>query len=528
MPRSRLLKEYVAAVESGRIDAVEAERTLLDNFALVRYLDEQLPKHPKQLAFHKSPSKSRWLLAGNKSGKTTAACAEMAMCLLGIHPYREVRRPPVHAWILGVSGDELRETAWPMLISFIPESEIAKVYEREMVLKLNNGSVCYGKSADQKRERLQSANIDYLQEDEEVGHDIHIEASRGLISTNGETWGAMTPLKGLSWVYSYIFAPWRDKESQEHEVFTMSMDDNPVNTSESIEAYLSKIPNPAERKARRYGAFVPLAGRLFFDPDDIDAWRRNCYEPARGFLKGSPPEDWSFDPPENLEFIEAATGQLKVWEEPESGHQYLVEADVAEAIDGGDYSTAYVLNRTTGEYVANWWGHIPPEDFPRVLYHMGWWYNNAYIAVEANNHGYTVLSILQRIYSRLYQRISVQKARKKPENKLGWYTSSATRMNLLDTLYAGLKSGNLVTYDLDLITEMGTFILDEKGRPDTPHGCHDDRIFAAAIGAIVNEQWRAPIDERVEEKWAKMKPEQQRAWVRRHATDVHPILGSEW
>ena len=53
---------------------------------------------------------------------------------------------------------------------------------------------------------------------------------------------------------------------------------------------------------------------------------------------------------------------LIVWREPVPRHAYCVGVDTAEGLVHGDYSCAQVLDVRSGEQVAIWHGHIPPDD----------------------------------------------------------------------------------------------------------------------------------------------------------------------
>ena len=45
--------------------------------------------HLKQMEFHKSPKRNRWVFGGNRSGKTECGAVETVWLARGIHPYRQ-------------------------------------------------------------------------------------------------------------------------------------------------------------------------------------------------------------------------------------------------------------------------------------------------------------------------------------------------------------------------------------------------------------------------------------------------------
>lgn len=87
-----------------------------------------------------------------------------------------------------------------------------------------------------------------------------------VIDRQGDIWGTMTPLMGLTWVHDVIYL----NLPQDPEVWCQSMqwEDNPFLRGEEI-ARLVATMSPQEREARQYGRFAGLAGLVYnaFSPD---------------------------------------------------------------------------------------------------------------------------------------------------------------------------------------------------------------------------------------------------------------------
>ena len=66
--------------------------------------------HEKQLLFHKSKCRNRWVFGGNRSGKTECGAVETVWLARGIHPYRENKKDVV-GWVVSVSYEVQREVA---------------------------------------------------------------------------------------------------------------------------------------------------------------------------------------------------------------------------------------------------------------------------------------------------------------------------------------------------------------------------------------------------------------------------------
>ena len=180
------------------------------------------------------------------------------------------------------------------------------------------------------------------------------------------------------------------------------------------------------------------------------------------------------------QFVRAETGPFRVWGEPEADSMYVVGADGAEGLSYGDYSSAHVVCANTGEVVAHWHGHIEPDLFGALLAELGWWYNNALVAVENNNHGLTTLKSMQRYgYTNLYRHRRLAQIRNAPTDVLGWRTSSTSKPLMIDELSANLREGELIVTCEFTIGELRTFVRKQNGKMSgSPH---DDRVISLAI-----------------------------------------------
>ena len=83
-------------------------------------------------------------------------------------------------------------------------------------------------------------------------------------------------------------------------------------------------------------------------------------------------------------------GSLKIWIMPQTGEQYTIGCDVAEGLATGDYSVSIVLDSDLN-VCAKWRGHTDPDLFGKEIVKLANLYNEAYVAVENNNHGLTTL-----------------------------------------------------------------------------------------------------------------------------------------
>lgn len=182
-------------------------------------------------------------------------------------------------------------------------------------------------------------------------------------------------------------------------------------------------------------------------------------------------------------------GRLSVWREPEPGRECAIGADVAEGLAGGNYSAAVVLDRKTGEQVAELHGHWRPDVFARLLAGLSAWYNNPYLGVENNNHGATTLHVLKRelYYRRLYYH---KDPVTRGKSTLGWPTNSRTKPFMIDELAAAIAEGAIKIRSPFLIDECLSFVSKDGGRQEAEEGKFDDLVIACAIAWQVRKKNR--------------------------------------
>jgi len=173
-----------------------------------------------------------------------------------------------------------------------------------------------------------------------------------------------------------------------------------------------------------------------------------------------------------------------IYREPEEDGLYVCGGDVAEGIEGGDYSVAIIWNRKTGEEVAMWRGLIAPDRFGEILNKKGREYNNALMVVEINNHGLTTVTVLkQLIYPSMYFRqAKLETLGTTTSDRIGWKTTKVTRPLLIDDFIQMARDKEIVIHSKILLDEMSVFVYDDNGNMVPQSGFFDDTIFSAGIG----------------------------------------------
>lgn len=86
----------------------ERKRRFNEN-KLLRY-NKGKKVHKKQLEFHRCNKKNRWVLGGNRTGKTECGAAEAVWLARGNHPYRQ-NRENAEGWVVSLSTQVQRDVA---------------------------------------------------------------------------------------------------------------------------------------------------------------------------------------------------------------------------------------------------------------------------------------------------------------------------------------------------------------------------------------------------------------------------------
>ncbi|MBE5738276.1 MAG: hypothetical protein E7354_00875 [Clostridiales bacterium] len=261
----------------SRLNLIVKEENRRAKFNKIDKYNVVEPIHLKQVEFHKCYKKNRWVFGGNRSGKTECGAVETVWYARGNHPYKENK--PRDGWVVSLSLQVQRDVAQSKILSYLkPEwiEDIIMVSGKKssagqgvidtIYVKNVFGSISKigFKSCDQGREKFQGTSLDYVWFDEEPPEDIYIECKMRVLDRNGEVFGTMTPLKGLTWVYDRIYL----NESQDEDVWYIQMnwEDNPYLNKNEIQK-LSYTMSEDELTSRKYGNFLSGTGMVYNEFD---------------------------------------------------------------------------------------------------------------------------------------------------------------------------------------------------------------------------------------------------------------------
>lgn len=230
-----------------------------------------------------------------------------------------------------------------------------------------------------------------------------------------------------------------------------------------IDRTLQEYPHDRRR------AFIQ-PGTTYFDVGALDRLEKCCADALRAHDTLAP----------LVAKLNRDEPALRVWEEPIAHEEYLISVDTA----GGkkrkrsNWLVANVYRRSDKAHVATYREKRQPSEFARRCAELGIAYNKALLVVERNNHGHSVLVVLeeQEHYPNVWYA---------PDGLPGWYTGPHNRTAIIDALVDAVTRGEYSTRDRVFVSEARTFIRHEDGSVAARDGCDDDTIMASAIGLRV-------------------------------------------
>ena len=178
----------------------------------------------------------------------------------------------------------------------------------------------------------------------------------------------------------------------------------------------------------------------------------------------------------NLVFKEPKyiSNEVLYYKTSEEGHTYVMSVDVSYG-RGQDYSTFSIIDITEYpfEQVATYRSNqISPLLFPSIIQKVGNDYNEAYVIVESNDIGKTVLQVLN--YELEYENLISVGAIKSMD--IGIRMTKSTKAMGCSNLKDLMESQKLIVVDRHTIQELSTFII--KGSSYAAEGgCHDDMVM---------------------------------------------------
>lgn len=225
----------------------------------------------------------------------------------------------------------------------------------------------------------------------------------------------------------------------------------------------------------------------------------------------------------DLELLPQSDGRLEIWEHPQEDEVYFFGGDSAEGLEHGDWSAGSMIKGSDCSQVAEFRGHLLPDEWGVLAARICWYFNKAVLAFETwpSAHGITAHNAARAYgYPSLYWRAVTDIITKRQTDKPGWSTDLVSKPKMFDRMRRAIADGSTI-HSQNLLAElMMTRSVQaqeerEVGKPvrkNVTRG-HDDCMIAWAIGLMVRDQRHYVA---AEDDVKKMRPAslQEQAWAK--------------
>lgn len=232
-----------------------------------------------------------------------------------------------------------------------------------------------------------------------------------------------------------------------------------------VEKFHQEYPSTPEE------AFIS-SGRPRFNTTVLKQYMKNSKEGDKGDLvyKG-----------DKVIFVPNPKGYLEIWKYPQENEYYCVGGDVAEGKIDGDYSVG-IVGDNSFDICCMWRGHIDPDLFGHEMVKLAKFYNDGYLGIENNFQGLTpIKAILSDDYYNIYYTKNYDKITDTVTQSVGWRTTNRTKPLMINKLAEYIRNKWIGVKSKTIISEMLTYVIDDKGSFNAQSGCHDDTVMATAI-----------------------------------------------
>ena len=194
--------------------------------------------------------------------------------------------------------------------------------------------------------------------------------------------------------------------------------------------------------------------------------------------------------PSSKFFDDNREGNLQVFNYPDFDTPYIIGADVALGV-GQDYSAAVVMNNKYEVQAVYRNNRIDPSLWGELLFYLGRYFNNAFLAVESNSMGIATLQKLDSMgYVNLYRQTKIANVLNEEGERLGFRTTSATKPAIIGNLKNLIENEDIMIPDPIVIQELKDYIATDTGKTEAAPGCYDDTVIALAICAeVLRTHW---------------------------------------
>lgn len=291
--------------------------------------------------------------------------------------------------------------------------------------------------------------------------------------------------------------------------------------AQDIYAFKAQFPDTVEEA-------WTLTGNSFFNMHMVNGYSRLTRDFKRAECRQLPNAE---DGNECFYFTEQHNGRLRLYHEPEPDGFYVMGVDPVTGGANGDYAVATVCRLLNTDALcdakAEEYGHhnpplldgkvafeyeptnnalevcavyqarTEPVGFAVEVENLARHYNQAFVVIESNASGGTVISHIKSTYTNLYRQIRKDtKFNDEMGDVIGYWETERSKRQMLDDLNWWLAHGWVFVNDSATVSELAVFGYDERGKLKAPKGMHDDLVFGLGLCVVgARDLMMAPTDD---------------------------------
>ena len=418
------------------------------------------------------------LMGGGSSGKSVFAAQKVIE--------RCINEPGHRYLVMRKVAKTIKKSCWQEILDQLEEFYPGTYSKNlsDLTIYFHNGSLIWfvGLDDTEKMKSIKGVSSEWIEEATEITKEDFLQMDlrmRGPRPYYKQVILTFNPISVTHWLKGYFFDRPDDRVRTHKSTYLMNRF-LPEEDRRTLEAY---------KETDRYYYEVyclgmwGTTGRTVFDGEAVTNRLLEKIEPVRTGRFEYRDDGLTLS---DFQFTEDRLGGVKIYAEPEAGVPYVIGADTAG--EGSDSFVAQVLDNRTGEQVAVLRQQYDEDLFAKQVYALGMHYNTALIGIETNWSTYPVLTLERLGYPKQYVRESFDNYTHRPKKSFGFETNSKTRPVIIAELIRAVREDISIVCDADTLTEMLTFVRDERFRPQAEEGAHDDCVMALAIAHYIRPQ----------------------------------------
>lgn len=177
-------------------------------------------------------------------------------------------------------------------------------------------------------------------------------------------------------------------------------------------------------------------------------------------------------------------GGIRIFEEP-AREEYQIGIDPS--LGAIDPCNITCVSKKTGAVVATFTGNVPTNVIVEKAVQVALMYSlmeHPLIVPEATGVGQALVEALRPVYDKIYIREVYAGITEKQSHKLGFYTTHATKTQLIENMKLLFQKGFPKIYDEDHVNELNKFIYSDEAEQKgagAQRGYHDDRVMGTML-----------------------------------------------